>query len=192
MVKHIGFPVDKLVPVQGCIRAAILEDPLAGVEQDMYWGIDVEFAPLRYRGERIRPTMNCDLMILNIMDWRELTGAEISGDYDQLEASFQVWEHDLARSTKIRFLERDEATFRIRYDMVVEFSGMDEEDEEPELSLSAELTVPYVGFSIDSSLVEGRPGNEDRAREIAENYVDLGCYREPRIEDGVFHFDPAP
>jgi len=186
-----GFPTDKLVPVQGCIRAVIFEDPTAGLDRDMYWGMDIEFAPLRYRGEPIRPLLSADWMILDIMDWKLLDGAELAGEYEDIEASFFVWEHDLARRSQIRFLEREGAIFRIRYDIVVEFSGSDEEDADPELGLSAELALPYTGFYIDRDVLEATPGNEARAKEIASDYADLSCYCEPRIDNGVFHFDPA-
>lgn len=192
MLKQRTFPADKLVPAQGCIRAMIYEDPASGREQDMFWGIDVEFAPLRYRGERLRPEINCDWMIFDIQDWRELAGAEIEGAYDDIEATFTAGEADFAQTSKVRFLERDGADFRIRYDMVVDFSGWDEEDADSNLEITAELVVPYLGFFIDREILLARPGQEQRAREIAAGYVDLDCYQEPRIDGETFHFDPRP
>jgi len=191
MAAQAGFPVDKLVPVQGCIRALVFADPQAGAEQDLYWGIDIEFAPLRYRGERVKPSLSCDWMLIDIRDWKSLEGAALEGDYDRIEASFHVWEPDFAQNSRIQFLERDGASFRVRYEMVVDFSGVDEADEDPNLTVTAELTLPYLGFHVDSEILEGRPGNEEKAKELAARYVDLSCYREPRIENGVFQFDPA-
>jgi len=192
MVTRTGFPTEKLIPVQGCIRAAIFEDPDAGLERDMYWGIDVEFAPMRYRGERIKPLLSCEWMILDIMDWKLLEDAELSGEYEDIEASFFVWEHDLARNSRLEFLEREAATFTVRYHVVVEFSGSDEEDADPELAVDGELALPYLGFYIDRNILDAVPGNESQAKELASHYADLTCYREPRIDNGVFHFDPSP
>src|SRR4051794_17163285 len=113
MLQQKTFPVAKLVPIQGRIRAMIYEDPASGREQDMFWGIDVEFAPIRYRGERVRPEINCDWMVFDIQDWRELAGAEIEGVYDDIEATFTTGEADFAQRSKVRFLERDASEFRI-------------------------------------------------------------------------------
>ncbi len=190
-----GVPVDRLVAKDGSIRAMVFENEFAGVERNMFWSVEINFEPVLYDGEEVQPSMSAHWIVLPVRDWRKLQGVTINGDRDTIEASFYVFEHDLASWSEIAFGERRGRQFDVTFDMKVDILGLDEPSEGADVSVQeafvkAQTTLPYQGFSIHSSLVEGIPENKAKALEIASHYADLDRYNVPALRYGTWGFDP--
>ncbi len=152
-----GVPVDRLIAKDGSIRAMVFENEFAGVERNMFWSVEINFAPVVYDGEEVQPSMSADWIVLPVRDWRKLQGVTINGDRDTIEASFYVFEHDLAPWSEIAFGERHGRQFDVTFNMKVDILGLDEPSEGADVSVQeafvrAQITLPYQGFSIHSSL----------------------------------------
>ncbi len=186
------FSAGRLQPRGGAIRAMIFSNPLMDVPEGVYWGIEIDFDPLTYRGELLDyVSMSCDFLTIPARDWKQLEGVRLEGSYDQIEASFYVYEHDYANYSRIAIDERDGVTFRVRYDMSVQFSGLSTDDEDPDLLVSADVVIPYNGLLIHSSIVAPLPENIEQARSVAARYVDLDTYEAPRLEVGAYVLKPT-
>ncbi len=98
---------------------------------------------------------------------------------------------DYAIYSRIAIDERDGVTFRVRYDMSVQFSGLFSDDEDPDLLVSADIVIPYDGLLIHSSIVAPLPENIEQARSVAARYVDLDTYEAPRLEVGAYVLKPT-
>ena len=185
------FPAGQLQPRGGAIRAMVFGNPLTNLPEGLYWGIKIDFQPITYQDELLDyVSLSCDFLTIPARDWKQLEGVQLEGDYDQIEASFYVYEHDYANYSRIAIGERDGVTFRVRYDMSVQFSGLFNDDEDPDLLVSADVVIPYDGLLIHSSIVAPLPETIELARNVAARYVDLDSYEEPRLDHGLYVLKP--
>ena len=119
------YPVDQLRPRSGNISAMIFKNDLAGVEETLFWSIEVAFEPLEFDGESRSPSLAADWFRLPVRDWRDLENQTLEGSQETIEASFYVSEHDLASWTKIRTGKLSGYSFDIKLDREVALLGQD-------------------------------------------------------------------
>lgn len=183
------FPSHSLRPVGGEIQAIVWENPNVGLERNLFWSFQVKFAAFRYgdAGE-IAPSLAIEWIRLPIRDWRALEGTRLRGEYGQggVEASFYVWEHDFA-AYDLEILEREGASFRVRINLTVEFTGYDESDRDPKMPVSAECWLPFRGILVPDALL---PSSDDprAACAMVTEFADLAAYHAP--ERGATTFTP--
>lgn len=184
------FPANELRASGGTISAIIFENTLTSVPEGLYWSIKIDYRPIIYRDEELQPGMGCDLLTINARDWKDLEGTVLEGNWDEIDGSFYVYEHDYALYSKIMIDQRSGHNFRVNYTMAVEFSGYDQRDADDNMLVSADIVIPFTGLIIPSFLVSPSPDNARKAAELAERYVDILSYEQPCIDTGVFVLNP--
>lgn len=177
---HHRFPAHLLVPESGYIQALLWENPRVNYPRTLSWSFNVQFQRLVYRGQSIKPSLGIDWVKLPIRDWRDLVGTHLKGGYgfEEVEASFYVWEHDYA-DFELEVLERQGTRFRVRIALTVEFSGMDSSDRDPRLPVSTVTWLPFEGLAVPKDLV-GEGASEELIRRTVEPFAELICFGSPK------------
>jgi hypothetical protein len=189
------YPVNQLHPLGGSISARVFQNDRVGVEENLYWSVHIDFAPVEFAGESDQASLTAEWFVLPIRDWRDLTGRIVQGEQETIEASFYVFEHDLASWTRVAFGRRDGRLFDVSVDLQVQLIGLDSswEGDGPsrqDAAIHARIALPYDGFLIDWNHLAGQPENREKALAIARNYADLRCYKDIDVQSSTFVFAP--
>jgi hypothetical protein len=192
------FPADSLEPKRGVLRALLFENRAARVRRDVYFSVEVEFAPLTYGPKGERETFDCsarvDWLELALRDWRALDGLVVDGGA-KIDASFYMTEHDPAARTKLRVSERRGARFLVELELRVRFHGFFGGDKDPALPVAARLRVPFDGLTVQPELLAPTKANLARVEELAAPFIDRDAYEAPALRTNKFgvttiHFPP--
>ena len=187
--KH-AFPVEELKPTSGSIHALLFENPYAQVMRQLFWNLEVSFAPIilgsgSEEAEEFDCSAACEWLELGVQDWRKLAGVAVRGG-EEVEASFYVVEHARAVKTDIRFGPRLGAEFELHWEMLVDYQGYWGDDEDPTLPITMELRVPFEGLMVHFDIVKPESKNESLAVEAVTPFVDLAAFGPPRLQTNEF------
>lgn len=190
------FPAHALRPRRGAISALLFENPHVGLARGLFWSVIVTFEPLEYAHGGDTETFDCNAQVewlqLGIRDWRHLEGREVRSARpgEGFEASFYTVEHDWSEETRVRFSDREGASFVVELDMRVDFSGWYEGDADPALPVSAKLRAEFGGIMIDGDIIEPVAGQEARVLEVVRPFADLDTYEAPRLLRNSWYLEP--
>ena len=178
---RLKFPSDALVPRGGEMYGHIFENRVTGLVRNLFWSITIDFEPVQYGGDEFTCSMTCEWIPWPIRDWRELNGKHLQAEYGQdgIESSFYMTEHDLGTRTELVLRHRHENVFTSKMDMVVDFHGFHEGDENPAMSVHAECDVAFIGLLITPENLFPKPLTPPELRNVASEFVDLSTYHEP-------------
>jgi hypothetical protein len=182
---------DLLYPINGYISSMIFENPKMGIQEALFWSIKINFQPIYYQNEHFdNPSLGCEFLRIDIQDWNKLDNMILEFDSNKYDASFYLYTHDYARKSKIEFSRKKEVYFNVKYEMLVDFTGVSETDTDPNLLISVEALLPYIGFTIHPAILEPIKENTEKALILASKYVDLGLFQNAEIAKSGFKFKP--
>jgi hypothetical protein len=188
----LAFPNDALTPKGGEIYCHIFENEHIGLARNLFWSIRVEFEPVQYGADQFTCSMTCEWIPWPLRNWRELDGRRLVANYGErgIESSFYMTEHDTGTHTKI-FLRHSRANvFTVKMDMEVDFHGYYGGDENPAMTVHAEVDVPFIGLLMTPGNLFPKPTTPTELRQVASEFVDLAAYVGPEMRRNhgfIFH-----
>lgn len=189
----MAFPHKSLIASTGRVYAYLFENPAVGVPRGLYWGVTVDFEPLRYEGENLPCSMTCEWIPWQARTWRDLDGRSLSCNYgdEGVEASFYFVAHDMAERIRVSLSASEGAQFDVTMSMVVDFSGYTGHDASPEMPVSAVASIPFDGVWLRPDNFDPAPSTEADLKALAGEFLDLRDFIMAEDGTGAVVFRPA-
>mgnify|MGYP003575426195 CR=1 FL=1 len=186
------FPADKLKAKGGEIYAHIFENRRVGISRSIFWSITLEFEPISYAREDWKCSMTCEWIPWRIRDWRDLHDLElkVAPDDPLIESSFYLVEHDRGKETELLLQRHEGHLFKVRMSMIVDFTGLTGEDENPEMFVAGETIVPFKGVFVIPDNLFPKPRTVAEVKDVASVYIEPSAYQEPYQEKHRFILEP--
>jgi hypothetical protein len=176
--RPMTFPAQSLVPKCGKIYCHVFENPRVDLARNLFWSITIEFESIQYGEDEFDCSMTCEWIVWPIRDWRQLDGIRLDADYGEngVESSFYLVGHDVGTHTKLTLTRRESNLFRVEMGMVVDFKGYYEGDENPAMTVHAEVDVPFIGLLIIPDNLTPKPVSKEEFQAVAAEFVDLSAF----------------
>ncbi|MEW4489474.1 hypothetical protein AB1L42_15435 [Thalassoglobus sp. JC818] len=177
----MAFPNSMLVPSGGQILAHIFENRHTGLARGMFWSITIEFEPISYGGDQYACSMTCEWIPWRHRKWLELDGSRLSVENGEegVESSFYLTEHDIGTHTELALRHQSDNLFETQMDMVVDFHGFHDGDENPRMQVAATVDLPFLGVLVIPDNLFPKPNTEQELRDVASDFIDLASFGEP-------------
>lgn len=177
------FPASQLQAKGGEISCIIFENPSVGLERSVFWTVRLEFEPI---GEEDEISMTCEWIPWEFRHWKELDGASLTaeGDDEMIEGSFYVCEHDPMEKVTLSLRHVRDHLFELSMEMLVDYSGSEHSDPEPQLVVKGSAVVPFTGLSLGDGI------SFDEAAKL----IDTSAFESEasKNEFGMPYFKPKP
>jgi hypothetical protein len=178
------FPVHELKCIGGVIYPHLFENSYAGIERDLYWSMEFDFEPLIIDGDKWDAMVSIEWLRFPRAQLSHLKRHEIEfgAEDPMIEASFYFVEHETPKRTRIILDYVEPNRLKASLEMVIDFPPHMGFEETPDMRVSLETTLDYMGMIIVPANLEPVPASEAEVIALAVQYIDLDRHQPPVFE----------
>jgi len=178
----MSFPSHSLVPCGGKMYSIIFENTATGVVRSHFLSATIQFEPIKYADEDWNCSITTEWIPLRFGKWQDCLVQEyttVSGS-SQIESSFYMCQHHPASLKSLSISHIANSRFRVEISGLVDFTGYLGGDEDSAMRVHAEAEMDYFGLVIVPGNFFPKPLDSESIRGVAQEFVDLSVYQEPK------------